>query len=279
MEEFGFEKIDEDDIFNPKQSPENMRSLHEIERIQNQSEEASLSDVEINTHTTSIDSTNEPTEEVSSLITPKNLSDVVAPEGQINPTPNPIEYGGGRVNPTPNPVEYQEGKLNPLPESIEYSGGRVNPTPNPVEYGEGRVNPTPNPVEYGEGRVNPTPNPVEYNEGKLNPLPEPIKYNNPKVNSSIQSSVLPDMNTDKSLTVETSKNLQVNQNLTFDLKNQNYTPVAPQRQSTYERNIQTTPASNDNFTFEIPTALSSSNSNTRRANRKKAPPSWRAQHG
>ena len=195
MEEFGFNKIDEDDMFDPKQSMENMRSLHEIEGMQKQSDETSLSDVEINSRATSIDPTEDVTEEVSASITPMGLSDVTIPEGRVNPLPEPIEYGDRNMS------------------------------------------------------------------------------------SSIQTSPLENMKNDESLTVETSKNLQVNKQLSFDLKNPNYTPKPPQTQSTYEKNMSTTPASNDNFDFEIPSSLSTNTASSRRYARKNATPEWRSRHG
>ena len=56
MEEFGFNKIDEEDLFNPKQTPENMRSLHEVNTIMDSDQNVSLSDVEINSKVSELDS-------------------------------------------------------------------------------------------------------------------------------------------------------------------------------------------------------------------------------
>lgn len=182
MEKFGFNKVDEDDMFNPKQSRENMKSLSDIEMIGNNSKETTLSDVDITSYTPNVDSMDEVVDDVSSSIT-TSLSSASS--------------------------YIEDAKIDPLPDS---------------------------------------------------PLFE-------------------NMDTNESLTVETSKNLHINKQLEFDLKNQAYTPAPVHRQSPLEGTMASSRASIDNHNFDIPNPLSVNSSANKRANRKGAHPEWRTRLG
>jgi hypothetical protein len=228
MEEFGFNKIDEEDLFNPKQTPENMRSLHEVNTIMDSDQNVSLSDVEINSKVSELDSVDEVSDETANPIEPRNLSSVMVSDSNITPTPTPLDYPEGNINPSPKDIDFMnEGQLNPIPKAVDFM-----------------------------------------EEGKINPLPD-LMSNNP----------LESIDTEKSLTVETSKNLQVNKNLTFDLDNSKYTPSTPQAPTKFETNMSATPASTDNFDYQIPESLSANSGSARRMARKNAPPGWRAHLG
>ena len=200
MENFGFNKIDEDDMFNPKQSTRNMRSLSEIEMIQNDLNETALSDVDINSVSPNVQPTDEMSDEASYSIT----------------TGDPTVRTTGEIT-------------SSIMTSLSDVSSYIQDTPT-------------------------------------TPLPE--------------VPVLENIDTDQSLTVETSKNLHMNRDLTFDLKNQAYTPTPPQRQSRTEATMATTPAVPiDNLDYKLPSALSTDTSASRRANKKGATPEWRSRLG
>tara|TARA_R110002012_G_scaffold204050_2_gene373634 strand:+ start:10886 stop:11548 length:663 start_codon:yes stop_codon:yes gene_type:complete len=220
MEEFGFNKIDEDDIFDKKSD---MNSLYEIQSMQNQSIDISVDDINIQSTIPDITVPDDPTEKViETNADAPNLSDVVMMEGQNNPLPNELDPQDGVVNPLPNELDIQDGKVNPLPKSIELEDPPVNKSPT-------------------------------------------------------MSNPLENLNTEDSLTTRTSKNLQANNRLTFDLQNSNYTPSTPSKPSPVEQTLNKSPA-RDNIDFEIESSTAS-NASAKRASRKKARPDWRARHG
>ena len=257
----------------PKQTPENMRSLHEVNSIMDNNQNVSLSDVEINNKVSELDSIDEVSDETANPITPRNLSSVMVSDSNITPTPTPLDYPEGNINPSPKDIDFMnEGKMNPIPKAVDFmEDGKPNSLPpTPLDYPEGNINPSPKDIDFmNEGQLNPIPKAVDFMEdGKPNPLPD-LMSKNP----------LENIDTEKSLTVETSKNLQVNKSLTFDLDNSKYTPSTPQAPTKFETNMSATPASTDNFDYQIPESLSANSGSARRMARKNAPPGWRAHLG
>ena len=206
MEEFGFNKIDEDDIYDKKSD---MNSLYEIQSMQEQSNDVLVDDINIEStipDITAPDDFSEETTDVSIGVT--NLSDVMMVDDQNNPLPNELDIQEGRVNPLPNELDIQDSPVNQAPI-----------TQNPLE----------------------------------------------------------NMYTEDSLAVKTSRNLQANTRLSFDLQNSNYVPSTPSKPSPVEKTLSQSPA-RDNIDFEV-AASTATDSSSKRTNRKKARPEWRTRHG
>tara|TARA_R100001509_G_scaffold165745_1_gene149569 strand:+ start:8275 stop:8961 length:687 start_codon:yes stop_codon:yes gene_type:complete len=228
MEEFGFNKIDEDDIFDPKQSKENMISLYNVENMLSDSNQTSFSDINVNSFVPDIDPADEASVDRTITTNTKTLSEVTIPEGRVNPSPQPLEVQEGNINPTPDAIDFMnEGRVNPLPEKMEVSNSDPNPT----------------------GQMSAPVNPLE------------------------------NMATNETLTVETSKNLQVNKQLSFDLKNPNYMQSQPRPGTATENAMSIAPSGSDSFDFEVPEPLATNTASSRKLTRKNAPPEWRTHHG
>ena len=294
MEEFGFTTEDEDDFFNPKRSIQEMKSLHEIGTFMENSDETSISDVDIESVSVELpESEDEGEIEIPSDETRPQLNDVIQndnqyevnlpqieyPEGQMNPTPNETEYQEGQLNPLPGSIDYPQGETNPLPESVEYEEGSINALPESVEYQEGETNPLPESVEYQEGSINALPESVEYEEGSLNPLPEKIEVSrNDSIGYTEPTSPFEDMPENQGLSVEVSKQLNANREYTFRLQNTTYTPEQPVQPSAMETMMRSE-RTNQEQDFTLPTSISSTSKSARKFDRKSASPDWRTRHG